>query len=112
MDPTWGVLLAAALSALVSLGGIMYSRAQLRGQQELAERQLDNAELQALRAEFNAEKTARRDDRERDQLEIRYQAAVIRHLDDEVTALRRKMVEAGLSPPGRVPWPEHPREHR
>lgn len=110
MDPTYGVLVSAVLSTLVAALGIWLTRLQIRSSQRLAERQEDNAELAALRLEFNTEKAERREDRERDQQEIRYQSAVIRQLDDEINELRQQMLTAGLTPPARKAWPTHPQE--
>lgn len=109
-----GTAWAGIFTLIGTLAGVAFTIYKFRHTQRSVDANTTHDQLQedfaAFRLEFAQEKTERRIEREKDQREIRYQAGIIRHLDDELNEVRALMTAAGITPPPRRPWPPYPGE--
>lgn len=115
------LLLSALVSLLIATGGVagtMYATRSARSQAAVAQSSNDrNAgydqvqeDLKEVRAELERVDTRAKVREQRDDRKLRNQDQVIRHLDDEINELRKLMIDSGLTPPPRKPWPPYPGE--
>ena len=112
MDSTAWAGLFALLGTVAGLVFTAYKfRATRRDDEGRTSYDQIQEDLAALRADFLKEKEERRVQWESDQRQIRYQGSIIRHLDDEIIALREGIQTGKIPPlPPRNPWPAYPGE--